>query len=70
MSTTPRIIQIKTYTISELAIFYGISNKTMSRWLKNHASRIGPRIGRYYNVRQIELIFELLGPPKDYSIAA
>lgn len=54
---------IRPYSKKELTILYGVSSKTMTRWLKPHQAAIGQREGRYYNVRQVQLIFDLLGIP-------
>lgn len=70
MSTTKRIVEIRSYSIGELSKLYDQSVKTMNRWLKPHGHVIGQRHGRYYTVKQIEQIFELLGLPKDYDEAA
>lgn len=56
-------IEIKAYSISELARMYGISNKSMNRWLKPHADVIGKREGRYYTALQVRIIFDKLGLP-------
>ena len=70
MSTTKRIVEIRSYSIGELSKLYEQSVKTMNRWLKPHVDTIGQRQGRYYTVKQVELIFEALGLPKDYDEAA
>lgn len=56
-------IEIKAYGISEIAAMYGISNKTMNRWMKPHATIIGKREGRYYTALLVRIIFEKLGLP-------
>ena len=56
---------VKAYTISELAALYGISTKTIKTWLKPHVTAIGPRLGRYYTVLQIRIIFEKIGMPEN-----
>jgi hypothetical protein len=68
MSTTT--LEIKAYSIGELAARYSISNKTMNRWLKPHADLIGKREGRYYTALQVRHIFEKLGLPGTISEAA
>ena len=70
MSTAKRIVQIRSYSIGELSKLYDMSVKTMNRWLKPHTEAIGKREGRYYTVKQIQQIFDLLGLPKDYDEAA
>ena len=63
MEAPTNTIHIKAYSISELARMYGISNKSMNRWLKPHAHHIGKREGRYYTALQVAIIFEKFGPP-------
>ncbi len=64
MTTTSKSIEIKPYMISELAKFYQVSDKTFRCWLKGFADRLGKRIGRYYTIKQVEMIFQELGTPK------
>jgi len=70
MSTAKRVVEIRSYSIGELSKLYDMSVKTMNRWLKPHTEVIGKREGRYYTVKQIQQIFDLLGLPKDYDEAA
>ena len=70
MSTTRKTVEVKAYSIGELATLYEISVRTMNRWLKPHAERVGKREGRFYTVKQVEIIFDLLGLPKDFDRAA
>lgn len=61
---------LRPYSKKELTVMYNISKKTMTRWLKPHLSKIGKREGRYYNVRQIQIIFDLFGLPDCFDNAA
>lgn len=70
MNTMKRIVEVRSYSIGELSKLYDMSVKTMNRWLKPHTHVIGKREGRYYTVKQIQIIFDLLGLPKDYDEAA
>lgn len=54
---------IRPFSKKDLTAMYNVSKKTMTRWLQPHLPKIGKREGRYYTVKQILLIFELLGPP-------
>lgn len=47
----------------ELANMYQMDKRTITRWLKPHQHLIGNRIGRYYTVKQMTLIFDILGYP-------
>lgn len=70
MSTTKRVMEIRSYSIGELSKLYNMSVKTMNRWLKPHNEVIGKREGRYYTVKQVKMIFDLIGLPKDFDEAA
>jgi hypothetical protein len=56
-------IDIKPYSITELANIYGVQNRTMKNWLAPHSSTIGEKIGRLYTTLQVTIIFEKLGLP-------
>ena len=60
---SPTSIEVKAYSLSELAGIYKISNKCMKRWLKPHQDLIGKREGRYFTVLQVRIIFDKLGLP-------
>lgn len=55
--------KIKAETVRSLSILYKVSWKTMKKWLKNHESYIGERIGSIYNPDQVARIYERLGNP-------
>jgi hypothetical protein len=52
------------YTTDELAMLYGITAKTFLKWLKPFQDEIGEKIGWYFNIRQVNIIFEKLGRPE------
>jgi transposase len=56
-------IQIKTYSVKEVAGLYGISGKTLKKWLTPFEKEIGERRGYFYNPKQVGIIFEKLGLP-------
>jgi len=70
MSTERKTVEIKVYSIGELAVLYEVSVRTMNRWLKPHLEKIGKREGRFYSVKQVSIIFDQLGLPKDFDRAA
>lgn len=70
MSNARKTADVKVYSIGELAVLYGISVRTMNRWLKPHIEKIGKRVGRFYSVKQVSIIFDQLGMPGDYDRAA
>jgi hypothetical protein len=63
MSTTNNVVEIKAYSLAELANLYGISNRIMKTWLAPFTNDIGKKHGRFYNTLQVKIIFEKLGLP-------
>ena len=61
-------IQIKTYSVKEVAVLYGISRKTLRKWLIPFAKEIGKRKGHLYNPKQMVVIFDKLGIPGEIYI--
>lgn len=59
----PEAIAVKPYSPQELAAIYGVSSKTIKRWLTPFYHDIGERQGRYYTIAQVQVIFEKLGLP-------
>jgi hypothetical protein len=57
--------QVTPYSIKELAAIYGVSKTIIRLWLRPLREEIGPRLGHYYNVAQVTIIFEHLGKPSD-----
>jgi hypothetical protein len=67
--STASQIQLKAYSIKEVAEFYGICERTMMErtmktWLIPYQKEIGPRMGRFYTPKQVKVIFEKLGIPQ------
>ena len=60
-------LKVQPYLLGELCKIYGVSDKTLKKWIHPHESRIGKRCGKYYNARQVETIFEIFGTP--YAIS-
>lgn len=56
-------MEIKPYTLQQLAALYGISRHTMRAWLKPHLPAIGKRYGHFYTSKQVEVIFGCIGWP-------
>jgi hypothetical protein len=57
------VIIIKPYTVCGLARLYGVSSKTMHRWIKPFRHIIGEPPGNYFLVSQVKIIFEKLDYP-------
>lgn len=56
-------IHIKPYTLKELAILYGVDSRTFKTWLVPFNKQLGEKIGRYYMIAQVKVIFEKLDLP-------
>jgi hypothetical protein len=63
MDEVNTVTEVKAYSPAELANIYKVSRFTLNRWLKPHRKQIGKREGLYYTVKQVRLIFDLLGLP-------
>ncbi len=63
MSITDKTIEIRPYSLTELAQIYGVTNRTMKNWIIRHDEAVGEKIGRLYTTLQIKTIFEKLGLP-------
>jgi hypothetical protein len=59
-SVTPRPC-----TTTDLALVYGVDRRTIANWLKPFADEIGKRNTYYFTQKQVEVIFEKLGKPKE-----
>lgn len=57
------VVLVKPYSIKELCSIYNISRKTYSKWVQLFVKEVGPKLGRYYTVQQVEIIFCKLGLP-------
>jgi hypothetical protein len=59
--------QVRPYTLKELTRLYGVTKPTLVSWLKPLQTAIGLKTGRYYTVKQIDIIFQHIGFPKNIS---
>ena len=66
--TEIKTIEVKPYMIGELAKHFQVSEKTFRCWLKDITERVGQRKGRYYTIKQVEMIFQEFGIPKIIEI--
>jgi len=62
--TSESTVQIKAYSKGELAELYNISAKSLQTWLDHIEEQTGPRVGRFYSPKQVEMIFKEYGIPK------
>jgi len=61
-------IELRAYSKKEIAELYKISGKSLKTWLDPFEKEIGPRIGRFYNPKQMKVIFEKLGVPEKMTL--
>lgn len=52
------------YTTEELSFFYGVTSKTFLKWIAPFKDKIENTIGWYFNIRQVNVIFENVGRPE------
>lgn len=57
------VIEIKPYTNKQLAALYGVSANTFSKWLQKHQKDIGKKLGHFFTIPQVKIIFDKLGYP-------
>ncbi len=62
---TKKFARVCVHSISSLATLYNVSRTTMRCWLKPHQDKIGIQNGRYYTIKQVSIIFSILGRPFD-----
>ncbi len=63
MNTTFVKKDLRPYTKKEIADLYGRSVTSLTTMLKPYNEDIGKKIGRYYTVTQVSIIFKKLNPP-------
>ncbi len=68
MNQNQKIIRIRHYNMKQLISLYGVGYKTLRKWLKAHEDYIGLKVGNFYSFRQVGIIFQRLGLPKDYVL--
>lgn len=63
MSIIENTVEVKPYSLTELANIYSVTNRTIKNWMKPFEKEIGEKIGRIYTAKQVKVIFEKLGLP-------
>ena len=61
-------IQLKPYSLVELARLYTVCDRTMKKWIKPFEQEVGEKNGRYYSISQVKIIFDKLGLPSEIEI--
>ncbi len=54
---------VKSMSKTQLAKAYGVDVRTFNKWIKPFTKSIGKQMGRLYNPRQINIIFQCIGYP-------
>jgi len=56
-------VPIRPYKFKELAAIFQVSESTFRRWLARCRDEIGPLVGHYYSIPQVQIIFRIYGWP-------
>lgn len=59
-----KLVPIKCYTHQDLMHHYGVAWSTLQKWIKPFEKQIGEKVGHFYTVKQVRIIFENLGHPE------
>jgi hypothetical protein len=59
------IYLIQPYSLKELSGMYNVSKNTFKKWIEPIAPQLGERIGYYYTIHQVKIIFRYLGVPRN-----
>lgn len=59
-----KLVPVKCYTHQDLMYHYGVAWSTLQKWIKPFEKQIGPKVGHFYTIKQIRIIFENLGHPE------
>jgi hypothetical protein len=61
---TRELAKVQPYTTKGLCLLYGVSYKTLQKWLKEIDGDLGKKVGKLWNVNQVEIIFKRYGRPE------
>jgi hypothetical protein len=56
-------IIVRPYPLAELAFLYGVDKRTLRKWMKPFQAEIGLRIGNFFQVNQVRVIFQRIPLP-------
>jgi hypothetical protein len=68
MKTPNKNNSLRPFTLVELANAYGVSHRTLQKWLEPFMKHIGERRGRFFTILQVTLIYKFLGAPGTTAI--
>ena len=63
MNLQQSVFEVRPYKLKELINLYGVSRRTLLKWLKYYENEIGVRDGHYYNITQVRKISQYLSLP-------
>ena len=63
MKNKEGLIKVRPYTVTELASLYEVDVRTMRNWLNKFKDKMGEKVGRYYSIPQVKIIFDKLNVP-------
>ena len=63
-----KFVEIRHYNLKGLAAIYGVHPDTMRVWLTKLSPIIGDKIGYYYSIPQVKIIFKELSLPSYIKI--
>ena len=61
---------IRPYRMKDLSAIYGVSTKTMKRWIDGKAPAYSNKTKMFFTIEQVTGIFTLLGMPQKISSIA
>ncbi len=56
-------VEVKPYSIKELAGIYGVCSRTLKKWMLPFQEELGKPTGWFYTIPQVEIIFAKLSLP-------
>lgn len=61
-------IELRPSTLKWLASMYGVDKRTMRKWLLPIKEELGERLGNFYNISQLKIIFSHIKLPSTIKI--
>lgn len=55
---------IKPYHLKDLAVIFDVNSQTLRRWMSKYETELGPKIGKYYSIPQVECLIRYIGLPQ------
>lgn len=58
---------LRPYSFKDLRALYGVSHKTMKKWLDPFLKEIGEHKTRLFTIKQVKIIFQKIGAPDGFE---